>query len=455
MKHYIKTILAACTVVASAQALTAQNTYSGYFLEDYTPRFEMNPAFGSSDKGFVSFPALGNMNIDIHGNLHARDIFYNLNGETVLFTNPGINAKDAMSKFSNHNKIGAGVRVDIINVGFKGLGGFNTVGLSARANLNASVPKSMFSLVKEGVSNQTYSITDMRAQATAFAQIALNHSHDLNKVLPGLRVGGTVKFLIGMGNVDAYFRKAELNLGENSWTALTNADIYASVKGLTYDTKLSKRTGNYYVSGADLDGYGPNGFGMAFDLGAEYKWGDFRFSAALLDLGFLSSGHTMYATTGGDKTLDTDAYAFAIGDKEDPNWDNFRDDLAKLYELEDRGDIGSRTRALSTTLNLAAEYEFPLYRPLHFGLVNTTCINGLFTYTDFRLSANVKPCKVFSASANMGMGTYGVGFGWLLNVHTKGFNFFLGMDQTLGKLAKQGLPLNSNAEVNLGINFPF
>lgn len=455
MKQYIKTIFAACTLVASAQALTAQNTYSGYFLEDYTPRFEMNPAFGSSDKGFVSFPVLGNLNLGVHGNLHARDIFYTLNDETVLFTNPNIDAKDAMGKFSNHNKIGAGIRLDIINVGFKALGGFNTVGISARADVNASVPKSMFSLVKEGVSNQTYTITDMRAQATAFGQIALNHSRDLNKVLPGLRVGASVKFLIGMGNVDAYFRKADLTLGENSWTAVTNADIYASVKGLSYKTKYSKRTGSNYVSGVELDGYGPNGFGMAFDLGAEYKWNDFRFSLALLDLGFLSSGHTMLATTGGDRTLETDKYIFAIGDKEDDNWDNFRDDLARLYELEDKGEIGSRTRALSTTLNWGVDYEFPLYRPLHFGLVNTTCINGLFTYTDFRLSANVKPCKVVSASANLGMGTYGVGFGWLLNLHTKGFNFFLGMDQTLGKLAKQGLPLNSNAEVNLGINFPF
>ena len=29
------------------------------------------------------------------------------------------------------------------------------------------------------------------------------------------------------------------------------------------------------------------------------------------------------------------------------------------------------------------------------------------------------------------------------------------MDNTLGKLARQGIPLNSNASVNLGINFPF
>ena len=29
------------------------------------------------------------------------------------------------------------------------------------------------------------------------------------------------------------------------------------------------------------------------------------------------------------------------------------------------------------------------------------------------------------------------------------------MDHTLGKLAKPGVPLNSNASFNVGLNFPF
>ena len=42
-----------------------------------------------------------------------------------------------------------------------------------------------------------------------------------------------------------------------------------------------------------------------------------------------------------------------------------------------------------------------------------------------------------------------------MNVHTPGFSFFLGMDHTLGKLAKQGVPLNSNGSVNLGLSVLF
>ncbi|MCM1152857.1 MAG: DUF5723 family protein [Muribaculum sp.] len=117
--------------------------------------------------------------------------------------------------------------------------------------------------------------------------------------------------------------------------------------------------------------------------------------------------------------------------------------------------MSSRTRALAATLNFGVEYELPYYRPLHFGLVNSTYINGAYTWTQFRVSANVAPVNFFSADANFVAGTYGVGFGWLINLHTTGINFFVGMDHTFGKLSKQFIPLKSNADFNLGINFPF
>ena len=55
----------------------------------------------------------------------------------------------------------------------------------------------------------------------------------------------------------------------------------------------------------------------------------------------------------------------------------------------------------------------------------------------------------------MSAGTFGVGFGWLVNIHPGCFNFFVGMDHTLGKTTKEFVPLSSNASVNLGLNFLF
>ena len=67
----------------------------------------------------------------------------------------------------------------------------------------------------------------------------------------------------------------------------------------------------------------------------------------------------------------------------------------------------------------------------------------------------VKPVKCLSASVNYGIGTFGSSFGWVANLSLTGFNLFIGMDHTVGKLAKQGVPLNSDAQFSLGINFPF
>lgn len=459
MNSYIKKLMLCAGILSCAAVASAQTTtYSGYFLENYDYRFQMNPAFGNNNS-FVSFPALGNLNIHVRGNLHASDILYVRDGKTVLFTNPMITAKEAMGKFGDKNRFGTNEKIDILSVGFKAFGGYNTISISALANVNMSVPGSFFSLAKEGLTNKTYDIENMFGNANAYAQIALNHSRDIKQV-PGLRVGATLKVLVGAGNLDFEFNEAKLQLNEDRWIAQTNADIYASIGGFRFDMDRSKQTGKDYVSGGNLDdGFKPQGFGMGLDLGAEYKWNDFKFSAAILDLGFISWGKTQWASTNGVKTVDTNAYIFNADSDADNSFkheiDRLKDDLALLYQLDKNREISNRTRSLATTLNFAAEYEFPIYRKLHFGLLNSTNINGRYTWTQFRLSANVAPVKFLSADVNMAAGTYGVGFGWLLNIHPKCFNLFLGMDHTIGKLAKQGLPLNSNASFNMGINFPF
>ncbi len=59
----------------AAASLQAQTTNSGYFVDGYTYRYSLNPAFGS-DKGFVSFPGLGNLNVAARGNLHLSSVIY-------------------------------------------------------------------------------------------------------------------------------------------------------------------------------------------------------------------------------------------------------------------------------------------------------------------------------------------------------------------------------------------
>lgn len=448
--------MALCAMTIVCIGAAAQNTRSGYFLEDYTYRFQMNPAFDNS-RGFISMPVLGNLNVAMNGTLNVSDVIYNVNGRTTTFMNPEISASEVLDNLGDKNRLGADLKMTLFAAGFKAFGGYNTIAVNARTSFEAHLPKSIFSLLKEGVSNTTYDISNLGAFANVYGEVALAHSHKINDKL---RIGAAVKFLVGGGYLDARLNQAHLTLGENDWTVTSDAEISANVKGLEFETDVNDRTNNRYVSGADIDGGGINGFGVAFDLGAVYKPArDWTVSLALLDLGYINWDNNLLASTNGVKTFSTDRYTFNVDDSK-PNsfeneWDNIQDDLSALYELEDMGDTGSKSRMLGATMNVGVEYTLPVYRRLTFGLLNTTRFQGEYTWTDFRLSANIAPAKCFDASVNMSAGTFGVGFGWLLNFHAKGFNMFVGMDRTMGKVTKEFVPLNSNASVNFGMNFPF
>ena len=454
MNKYIKTAIISATAVLSFGAV-AQNTNSAYFTEGYTHRYQLNPAF-DNEKNFISIPGVGNINVATHGTIGLDNIFYNVDGKTTTFMNPAVDAS-FLNDINDVSRLAGDVNINLLSAGFKAFNGYNTVSINVRGNLNTHLPKTIFSFMKEGVENKTYDISDFDAHADVYGEIALGHSHKLGDKW---RVGGAVKFLLGGANIDAKFNKAELTLGEDEWSAITNAEVQASVKGLTYEHDINKETGHEYVSGMDVDGTGLNGFGMAFDLGAEFKPNqDWAFSAALLDLGFINWNNNMVASTGGDKSFTTSTYSFNV-DEDAPNnfsdeFDMMMNDLSALYELEDEGDAGSRTTTLGATLNLGAEFTLPVYRNLKFGLLNSTRIQGDYSWTEFRLSANINPVKPFSGGANFAVGTYGCSFGWLMNVNVTGFNMFVGMDHFMGKLTKQGLPLSSNASVNMGINIPF
>lgn len=457
MKQKVIISAAMAAMILLPTALRAQDLSSGYFVEDYTYRYQMNPAFGNS-QNFISMPALGNLNVGLHGNLGISDVLYNVDGKTTTFMNPKLSSDEVLKNINDVNRIGTLDKIGILSAGFKAFGGYNTVSINAVADVSVKVPGEMFNLLKNGVANKTYDLGDLRASGVAYGEIAFGHSR---QVMKGLRVGATLKFMLGGGYMDAHMRNANLVLGENEWTVTTDADLRSSVKGLTYKTKVNDRTGHRYVNGIDVDGTGLNGFGMALDLGTVYETPvkGLTVSLALLDLGFISWNNDMLATTNGEKTFTTDKYTFNADD-DAPNsfskeWDRLRDDFSAIYELDDMGDQGGRTSMPHATLNIGVQYALPMYNKLTFGLLNTTRLAGDFTTTDFRLSANIAPCRIFSGGVNLGVGTFGASFGWVANLHLTGFNFFLGMDRVPGKLCKQGVPLSSNAQVTMGINFPF
>lgn len=90
-----------------------------------------------------------------------------------------------------------------------------------------------------------------------------------------------------------------------------------------------------------------------------------------------------------------------------------------------------------------------------FGFLSSTRINGKYSWTDARLSANVAPLSWLDGGMSFSVNSFTASMGWVINAHPKGFNFFIGMDHILGKTSKEFIPLSSNASLNLGMNVTF
>ena len=467
MKKNLRNILFAAAALGCCATASAQSLNSAYFLDGYAYGHQLNPAKDYDRKGYVAFPVLGNLNVNMTGNLALTDVLKFNGSQLTTFLNPNIPMAEALSGFSANNNTNVDLRIDVLGFGFHAWGGFNTFSLSVRSNEAVNVPYGMFEAVKE-LTNKDYDLSGIRADVAGWAELGLGHSRQVNDAW---RVGGKLKFLLGGARAKLNVREAQLKLkSPDKWTLVADAEAEISVKGFEWGEKKQTELndGTRYeeidFDNVNVESAGPNGWGLAFDLGAEWDlgeqgWADgLKVSASLLDLGFISWNETYAAYNKGKVVSITGFNDIRVdgdhGIEFEDQTDDYGDRFSQLIALEDGGMIKS-TSMLGATVNVGVEYEMPFYDKLSVGLLSTTRIQGRYTWNEERLGITVSPVKWFEVSANVGFGTRGTSFGWVANIHPRGFSIFVGMDHTITKLSKQGIPLGSNNGVSLGINFPF
>ena len=458
----IKQYIIACIALSTTMTAQAQNLNSAYFTKDFQFRHEMNPAF-ENERNYVAIPILGNTNVAMRGNFGVEDVIFSnpMPGgkANTTFMNPYISPADALGGFhSGDNKVQADINIGLLSGGFKSWGGYNTVELNLRANVGAILPYELFEFAKQ-TGNKEYNIGDINAQAQSFMELAFGHSR---QITDKLRLGAKVKVLLGVGRADLKMTDLRADLTEgNQWTISGNADADVSMKGFQATNKqkaFKKREGSYdYVDDVKVKGAGIGGYGLALDLGGIYKIDqDWTVSASLTDLGFISWNNDVQLSNE-SKEFVFDGFHDVHVKKEDPNSfknqsESYSDQLAEFAHLKNQGDKGSRTTGIGATMRFAGEYNLPVYRPITFGLLSTTRINGKYTWTEGRLSANYEPLKWINGGINFAVNSFTTSMGWVVNIHPKGYNFFVGMDHILCKTNKNGIPLGSNASVSMGMS---
>lgn len=466
MNYNIKHFALAAIMAASGNIVQAQELNSAYFMDGMTSRHELNPAFGN-DQSYFSFPLLGSLNLKLQGNFGIQDVLFknpNSGYYNRTFMHPDVSVSEALSGFNKGaNKITEDISITILSAGFKGLGGYNTIELKERSVGGISVPYELFEFAKD-LNNRSYEFDDIRAKVNLYTELAFGHSHQVSEKL---RVGAKVKLLFGHANADLTIEDMKANLVGNQWQLSSKkAEANINMKGI----KFKNKTSDYKVSGTyehvdlgetDIDGLGVSGFGLGLDLGAEYEVIEgLKVSAAVKDIGFISWKNN-YLLKQRKSTFTFDGFHdIAIksddskpGELLDDKMDGYADQLSDFMALNNEGDTGSKSTTLAATISLGGEYTLPMYQALSAGLLFQQRINGPFSWTEGRVSANWKPLSWLNGGMNFGVGTFGASAGWIVNFHPKGFNFFVGMDHILGKMTKEMVPLSSNASFSMGMAF--
>ncbi len=464
INRYIAVAAMGCAATgASAQALN-----SGYFLDGYLYNHQLNPAL-MSEKSYVSIPALGNINITSKGNVGLGSFLFPIEGDRLTtFMSSSVDAKEFLGGLKNMNKMSADVSLSVFSMGLKKWGGFNTLDIGLRSTTSLFIPKDMFEFMKVGQqgSASTYDIGNLGVSSSNYVEVALGHSRQWNDKL---RVGAKLKFLLGAGYANFELNDANVTLSEDKWEINANGEMNAALAGLIIPTKGEsgkelKNPGEETLvdfDNIDYDSPGLSGFGLAIDLGATYKVMDnLTVSAALKDLGFISWSNNTHATTENETWTFDGFHDLSIngesGNTLDDQLDRITDDFEDYANLHRRSVGGRLGRALAATLNIGAEYSLPMYDKLSFGFLSSTRINGAYSWSEGRFSANVSPLSWFEAGVNYNISSFGSTMGAILNFHPKGFSFFVGMDYLIGKVNTQFIPINNmNASASLGFNVTF
>jgi hypothetical protein len=458
-------------------AVAQEANRSGYFLEVYNFRHQLNPAF-APEQGYFSIPILANFGVGVNSNVGINKFLYKLpNGDLTTFMNSQVDGDDFLSKLSANNKVLANMNLTVFSWGFRAFHGFNTINVSLRTDVGVNVPKDLFTFMKLGQNdgaNTQYSFGNIRFSARSFGEIALGHQH---KITDELNIGAKLKFLVGLGYIDAQVSQMDVTLGYDKWQVLAQGQMnIAAGSGLRVPTnqesgkELDKpnRANQIDYDGIDYDKFDIGGTGMAVDLGATYDMHNLveglTLSASLLDLGSISWKNNIFAETPGTQWSFNGFQNVAV-DSDQANYeqnklgeqiDGIFDDLEDCVTFERKSSGGSRSVALNATSMIGAEYVMPFYDKLTGGVLLTHRFAGCFSWTEGRFSANLKPSRWFGLSVNYAASTFGSALGWMLNLHPSGFTFFVGSDFQFFKVTPQYVPVgNASMQVNLGMSFTF
>ena len=455
--------MAAVTVISSISAFGQQNLRTAYFLDGYTYKYKMNPAM-APERSFFAVPMIGNIGLGAESDMALSTFLYPTgNGNMTTFMNKSVSADQFLDRLQQVNNLNISVNESVLATGFRIGKSFHTLDLSLKADASAVLPKDLFSFVKTGSSAgaTAWDISRTGVRANARMELAYGYSRP---IMDWIRVGARVKFLMGVAQTDVLIDDLNLKMDGQEWavTAHGTAEISGPVKIGTIKGTNEIDLGSIEMP-ESLEALSdhPASLGFAVDLGASFDFLEyFTASVSVLDLGFIGwSSTTSAVMPGGKWSFDGfENIDFAEGGGIEEEFNTLGDDLMNMLKMEKTEDCIKKSKSLAATVHAGIEARMPFYERLAFGILGTQRVDGIYSWTEGRLSANLAPVNFFSMAASYAVSNFGSSVGGAVNIHLPGLNIYAGLDSFLPlmNVTPQFVPIDSaNTNFTFGLTFTF
>ena len=427
---------------------SAQSFRSGFFLENYVYGYRINPA-QVNDRSHVGL-LIDNIDLQNASSIGVSSFLYpNPDGSKSLVTglNKAIPTETFLRGIKNHSFVSADENINIFSLGLSNGRRMHTIEVNTRVSATASLPKSIFTLLKSGQSG-TYDFNGVYADATALTDICYGYSTLLNE---RFSVGGRVHVLVGLANVNLRSKGSSVTMDDKSIVAGASMELNTSgMVGFRTNEEGGVDTRSVFF---DPSWFG--NIGMTLDVGVQYK-SDFGLEAmaSITDFGAVSWENKVSAYANG--AVEFNGF-FGEGG-------TIKTDMEDLLDLNNALDYriveGRRgLRMMPCNIAAGARYYMPFWSGLSVGMLHTCHIARASSWYEMRVGATVTPSRILSFTTNLGVGTMGPTWGTALNLHLGPFNFLAGIDSFLGPLGKINsvtFPVNSfveNAHFGIVITF--
>lgn len=464
MKRIQYILLLAALAAASVSAFGQQNIRSAYFLDGYTYNYKMNPAM-APERAFFAMPGIGNVGVGVESNLALSTFLYPTGkGNLTTFMSSSVAADQFLDRLQVVNNLNISVNETLFATGYRIGKSYHTVDVSLKADASAILPKDLFAFVKTGssVGATSWDISRAGIRSNARMELAYGYSRPISD---WIRVGARVKILMGIVRADVLVDDLNLKMDGQEWavTAHGNADVSGPIGVGTINGTNEVDMGDITLPDIEaISEYLSNpSLGLAVDFGASFDFLDyFTASVSVLDLGFIGWKATTSAVMPGGKwSFDGfDNISFDEGRGIDEEFEQLGESLGNMLKMEIAESDMTRSNSLAATVHAGLEARMPFYERLSFGLLGTQRIDGIYSWTEGRVSANIAPANWFSVAASYAISNFGNSAGGVVNIHLPGFNLYAGLDSFLPlmNVTPQFIPIdNYNTNLSFGLTFTF